>query len=162
MIETEMMLIHTVNFGDIEVPEDRIINFKEGVPGFPHIRKFVVLEVEDVKPFQYLQSLDDPPIALLIVNPFVVDAGYKFQLSKSDMEDIHSADPGQLTVYAVVTIPENPEHATVNLLAPIVINEKMRCGKQIVLHDTGYSVKHPVFDTSKGEAQKTNEQKAGG
>jgi flagellar assembly factor FliW len=28
------MLIHTVNFGDLEVPEDKVITFKEGLPGF--------------------------------------------------------------------------------------------------------------------------------
>ena len=68
-----MMRIHSVNFGDIEVPGDKIINFKEGVPGFPQIHRFATLEFEDLKPFQYLQALDDPPIALLIVNPFVLD-----------------------------------------------------------------------------------------
>ena len=59
------MLIHTVNFGDLEVPEDKIITFKEGLPGFPQIHRFVVLDREEVRPFQYLQSLDDPPVSLL-------------------------------------------------------------------------------------------------
>lgn len=157
MVETEMMRIHTVNFGDIEVPEDKIIAFKEGVPGFPHIHRFAALEFEDLKPFQYLQALDDPPIALLVVNPFVVDSGYKFQLSNSDMEDIQTTNAEEVAVFAVATIPDDPEKATINLMAPIVINDKMRCGKQVILHESGYSVKHPLFRASKSDAQSARE-----
>jgi len=148
-----MMRIHTINFGDIEVPGDKIINFKEGVPGFPQIHRFATLEFEDLKPFQYLQALDDPPIALLIINPFVVDSGYKFQLSNSDMEDIQTTNPEDVAVYAVATIPDNAEQATINLMAPIVINVKRRCGKQVILHESGYSVKHPLFKATESEGQ---------
>ncbi len=158
----ETMLIHTINFGDIEVPEDKVISFTEGVPGFPRIRRFVVLELDDLKPFQYLQAVEDSPIALLIVNPFMIDPAYKFQLSNSDMEDIQATQPEKVTVYAVATIPENPEQATINLMAPIVINEAMRCGKQVILHDSGYSVKHPLFKSSGDDANRSSEQKAGG
>jgi len=142
------MLIKTVNFGDLEIPEDKIIDFNEGLPGFPQIRKFAVLEFEDVKPFQYLQALGDPPIALLIINPFLIDPGYKFQLSAMDMEEIQSTQPGGVVIYAVATIPDNPEEATLNLMAPIIINEKVRRGKQVILIDTNYTVRHPLFRKS--------------
>ena len=69
------MLIHTVNFGDLQVPEDKIIHFKEGLPGFPQLRRFVALEKDDLKPFLYLQALDHPPIALFMISPFLVDPG---------------------------------------------------------------------------------------
>ncbi len=152
-VETEMMHIQTINFGEIDVPEDKVIRFKEGVPGFPHIHRFTALELDELKPFQYLQALDNPPIALLIVNPFVIDPGYKFQLSNSDMEDIQTTSPEEVAVFVVATIPDNPEQATINLMAPIVINDRMRCGKQVILHDSGYSVKHPLFKASKSDAQ---------
>ena len=142
------MLIHTINFGDLEVPEDKVIAFKEGIPGFPQIHRFTFLEFDDLKPFQYLQSLDDPPIALLVINPFLVDPAYQFRLAPSDMEDIQSADPAGVAVYAVATVPANPEEATLNLMAPIVVNEAVRCGKQVILHDSDHSVKHPLFGAS--------------
>ena len=140
------MLIHTVNFGDLEVPEDKVITFKEGLPGFPQLHRFAVLELEDLKPFQYLQALDDPPISLFIINPFMVDPTYEFRLTDSDMEDVQSKNSAELAVYAVATIPEDPTSATLNLMAPIVINDKDRCGKQVILHESKYSVKHPLFD----------------
>jgi flagellar assembly factor FliW len=141
------MLIHTLNFGDLDVPEDKIITFKEGLPGFPQIHKFAILELEDLKPFQYLQSLDDPPIALFIINPFMVDSTYEFRLSDSDMEDLKSNNSAELAVFAVATIPEDPSQATLNLMAPIVINEKDRCGKQTILIDSPYSVQTSLLDS---------------
>jgi flagellar assembly factor FliW len=142
------MLIHTVNFGDLEIPEDKIISFKEGLPGFPQIRRFAVLEMDELKPFQYLQALDDPPIALFIINPFMVDPTYEFRLTESDMDEVSSKNSAELAVYAVATIPEDPNQATLNLMAPIVINDKERCGKQVILHESKYSVKHPLLNSA--------------
>ncbi len=143
------MLVRTVNFGDLDVPEDKIISFNEGLPGFPQIHHFTMLELDEIKPFQYLQSLDDPPIAFLVINPFLVDQGYKFDLPPADMEDMGSRSTADVAVYAVATVPEDPEKATLNLMAPILINELNRCGKQVILHDSGYSVKHPLFKALK-------------
>jgi flagellar assembly factor FliW len=151
------MLIHTVNFGDLEVPEDKVITFKEGLPGFPQIHRFAVLELDALKPFQYLQALDDPPIALFIINPFLVDPTYEFHLSDSDMEDINSTNSAELAVYAVATIPENPTEATLNLMAPIVVNDRDRCGKQVILHESKYSVKHPLLSNAGQNEPKSRE-----
>ncbi|MDR1726311.1 MAG: flagellar assembly protein FliW [Acidobacteriota bacterium] len=150
------MRIHTLNFGDLEIAQDTVITFKDGLPGFPRLRHFAILEMEELKPFNYLQSLpeaspesvNEPPIALYLINPFLVDPGYEFRLTDSDMEDIHSKNSAELTVYAVATIPESPKDATLNLMAPIVINERDRCGKQVILHDSKYSVRHPLLGGS--------------
>jgi flagellar assembly factor FliW len=151
------MLIHTVNFGDIEIPQDKVITFKEGLPGFPQIHRFVVLELNELEPFRYLQALDDPPIALYVINPFLVETNYEFRLTESDMEDVGSSNASELTVYSVATIPEDPNDATLNLIAPIVINEKMRSGKQVILHESKYSVKHPLLSGGGQEDLKAQE-----
>jgi flagellar assembly factor FliW len=139
------MLINTVNFGELDVPEDKIIIFKEGLPGFPQIHRFAILELDELKPFQYLQALGDPPIALFVINPFVIDPTYEFRLTESDMEDVNSKNSSELAVFAVATIPEDPSLATINLMAPIVVNDRDRCGKQVILHDSKYSVRHPLL-----------------
>jgi flagellar assembly factor FliW len=151
------MLIHTFNFGNLDIPEDKVITFKEGLPGFPQIHQFAVLELEELKPFQYLQSLDDPPIALFIINPFMVDPTYEFRLTDADMEDLNSKNSAELAVYTVATIPEGPSQATINLMAPIVINEKDRCGKQVILHESKYSVKHRLLGSDQANEAKVKE-----
>jgi len=142
---SESVHIHTINFGPIEVPGDKVLHFKEGIPGFPEIRRFAVLEIEAYKPFDYLQSLDEPPVALLVINPFLVLPGYKFELAKSDMEDLKTDRTENVSIYTVATIPEDPEGATVNLMAPILVNEAAGIGKQVILHDSEYSVRHPLL-----------------
>lgn len=151
-IET-MVRVHTVNFGDLEIPQDKIVMFKEGLPGFPHIRRFTVLEREELHPFRYLQSLDDPPVALLIVNPFLIEPSYEFRLSPADMDEIGCAAPNQVSVHVVATIPDNAADTSVNLMAPIVINEEKNLGKQVIIHDSGYSVKHRLLKEAQAADQ---------
>jgi flagellar assembly factor FliW len=150
MEETRTLLIRTLSFGEIEVPENRILSFAEGLPGFPNHHRFVILSFDDLKPFEYLQALDEPPLAFLVINPFLVLTGYRMELSDPDLADLVAADPAELTVYAVANIPEDPSRATVNLFAPIVVNEKNRKGRQFLLHDSGYSVKHPLLKSAEG------------
>ena len=151
------MFINTINFGKLDIPEDKIINFQDGLPGFPQIHRFAVLELEELKPFRYLLALDDPPIALYIINPFMVDPTYEFRLTDSDMEDLKSKNSAELAVFTVATIPEDPSQATINLMAPIVINEKDCCGKQVILHESNYSVKHPLLNSAHHTAAEVKE-----
>jgi flagellar assembly factor FliW len=145
MDEIRSLLVRTLSFGEIEVPETKILYFKEGLPGFPQHHRFTVLSFDDLKPFEYLQALDEPAVALPVINPFLVLAEYHMDLSDSDLAEVASAGPAELTVYAVATVPEDPLKATVNLFAPIVVNEQNRCGRQFFLHDSGYSIKHPLL-----------------
>jgi flagellar assembly factor FliW len=148
------MLVQTVNFGSLEIPENRVVTFKEGLPGFPQIHRFTIVEPEELKPFKYLQSLDEPLISLFIINPFLLDPNYEFRLTDPDMEDVHSTNSAELAVYAVATIPEDPNGATINFMAPIVINDTDRCGKQVILHESKYSVQHPLLHrASQGEVK---------
>ena len=153
------MRINTINFGDVEIAPDTIIRFDDGLPGFPQLRRFVVLEMEEIKPFQYLQALPDddtPPIALYLINPFLVDPSYEFRLTDSDMAAIKSTNSAELTIYAVVTIPEDPREATLNLMAPVVINERDHCGRQVILHDSKYSVRHPLMSDNAEQPEAGN------
>jgi flagellar assembly factor FliW len=137
--------IKTANFGEICVPEDKVISFKQGIPGFPSVHEFAILGFDDLSPFQYLQSLGDPAIALLIVNPFLFVPSYKFDLSPADMEELRCERPEEVSVFAVATIPADPADATVNLMAPVLINAKERCGKQVILLEGSYPMRHPLI-----------------
>ena len=153
------MRVHTVNFGDLEIAQDAVVTFDDGLPGFPQLRRFVVLEREEIQPFHYLQALPEgntPAVALYLINPFLVDPSYEFRLTDSDMEAIKSTDSAELTIYAVATIPADPREATLNLMAPIVINEKGRCGRQVILHDSKYSVRHPLLSSAGPETESSS------
>ncbi len=150
MNDARCLTVRTAAFGAIEVPEEKILCFDEGVPGFPQLRRFAMLEFEDVKPFSYLQSLDDPPIALLVVNPFLIHPSYRFELGETDARSLQAQKLDDVSVFVVATIPENTSDATINLMAPVLINEKSRRGRQVILLDSHYAVRHPLFAANTG------------
>ncbi len=163
MKQAQGRVIDTVNFGELEVPDEKIISFKEGVPGFPQLRSFAIVEVESLDPFCYLQALGEPPVSLLLISPFLIDSGYNFHISESDMRDIRVQSTENVSVYVVATIPEQPEQATVNLRAPVLVNNQDHCGKQVILRDSEYSVRHPLYKikgSKPGAASKKSGNKA--
>jgi flagellar assembly factor FliW len=148
MTETGRLVVRTIQFGDLEVPEEKILRFDEGIPGFPNIRRFAMLELENLKPFSYLQSLEDPPIALLVVNPFFFCPSYTFELGETDTGSLRADKPEDVSVFVVANIPDNPSDATINLMAPLLIHAKNRLGRQVILLDSQYSVRHPLFPSA--------------
>ena len=47
-------------------------------------------------------------------------------------------------VYCVVGFGRQPKDATINLLAPVVLNPGARRGRQVVLEESGYAVTAPL------------------
>ena len=145
MTGTKVLKVQTASFGEIEVPQDKILRFREGIPGFPEIHRFAVFHFKDLEPFEYLQALDDPPIALLVVNPFLLYPAYAFSVEDTHLSELQASSPADVAVYVVATVPGNPVEATINLMAPILVNEKKRLGMQVILLDSAYSISHPLF-----------------
>ena len=65
------MLLNTKNFGEVEIKDEDIIFFEYGVPGFENMTQFVILGKTDSEddPFFWLQSVQNPNLAFVIMNP---------------------------------------------------------------------------------------------
>ena len=134
------MILKTKNFGEIEIDEKNIIHFPEGILGFEEEKQFVMIKDEDEQnPFQWLQSVQNPELAFVIINPFFVFPDYDIVLSKSVQEKLKIEDEKDVAVYSIVVVPEDIEKMTVNLLGPIVININKKLGKQVILDDDRYT-----------------------
>lgn len=126
--------------------EDKIITFKEGIPGFEDYRDYVlVLNEDEENPFHKLQAVEEESVAFYVVNPFLIINDYDFKLKESTVKQLEIESEKDLAVFSIVKIPEKLEDMTVNLSAPIVINSKSKLGKQIVLDDSSYSVRHRIY-----------------
>lgn len=88
-------------------------------------------------------------------DPFVFYPTYEFQLPESDKEELEIAD--LVNVRCMVTIKEELESSTVNLLAPIVLNPVKRSGKQVVLHNSNYQTRHGLWNVSQDHFEKGGE-----
>ncbi len=93
-----------------------------------------------------MQSLETPDLAFTLLFPFEVVFGYSPQFPAVELTELKTQDAKELEIYTTVVIPKDPTQITLNLMSPIVVNPRERIGRQIVLPDSGYSVKHRLGD----------------
>jgi len=129
----------------VEVDEEKIILFPEGIPGLEQYQKYALLQFDDSYPIVWLQAIDDSGICLPVINTFLVLPDYVFDIDDSDVKALALSNPDDLHVLSVVVIPEDIQGMTVNLAAPILINTTTGNAKQVVLTGTEYNVRAPVF-----------------
>lgn len=140
-----MLRLQTAIFGELEINEQDIINFKQGIPGFEHLRAFVIVRPDEELPFVYLLAMEQPETMLILCDPFSFYPDYELKLSDEVLEELHIETESDVLVWSIVTIRDNLETATINLLAPLVMNVKQRFAKQIILNSGPYETKHPLF-----------------
>lgn len=139
------MKLKTKNFGELEVNSEDIITFTDGLPGFEKLKKFTLLSNDANKNFVWLQSIEDGDIALVLFDAGMVIPEYDPQISIDTIKELGKIE-NNLLVYNVVVIPSDIKEMTANLVAPIVINKESRIGKQIIVKNEEYSVKHKIFE----------------
>ncbi len=142
------MKIKTKNFKDIEVLEENIITFKNGIPGFSELKKFILIEDENNKIFTWLQSIEDGDISIALLDMKNIMTEYDPKIKKEMIEELGEIK-NNLLVYNVVVIPENIEDIRVNLVAPIVINLSTNKGVQVIVENKEYKVKHYIYELLK-------------
>lgn len=150
------MKFETTRFGTIEVNSEDIVIFPEGPLGFPDCTRFTLVEEERSQPFMMLQSLDNPTLAFVVVDPLVVRPDYHFNVTLNDLKLIKADDTEQLVVYSIVTMAKELQDVTVNLQGPLVINPDARIGHQFVLIDSDYSTREQLLG---GDADSVPETK---
>lgn len=139
------MKIKTSRFGEIEIQESEIINFAEGILGFEEEKKFSIIDPDNQTLILWLQSLTTPEICFPILEPSLFITEYNRTLVPSDLASIKLENNNEALFYNILTIPSDIQFISANLKAPIVINPKLNCGKQIVLQDNKLDVKHPMY-----------------
>ncbi len=139
------MLIQTTRFGPVEIKEDDILDFYEGILGFAHLRKFVLLDDPHDEIFAWLQSCEVSNIAFPILEPELFIQNYQVALTRHDVEAIKLSANERTRFFSIITIPNDPTLMTANLKAPIVINIDRKIARQCVLQDNSLAIKEPIF-----------------
>lgn len=143
-----MPVIQTTRFGEMQIDELNIVNFSQGLPGFPDEKEFVFIPYAENSPFAFLQSLTNPDLTFVVANPFVFDATYSFTLDDSAIHALGLKSEQFPEIFVIVRIPEKVEEMTANFMAPLVINWQTKQGLQFVLEQTKYQVRQPLFTSS--------------
>ena len=148
-----MLEITTTRFGNIIIEKEKIIHFPNGIPGFEDLKRYIFLAEENVKLqednvqiFYWLQSIGDGEVAFLVVNPYLFFPDYSFDLPDYEVSALELKAPEEVAVFNIVTIPgEKAAEITVNLLAPVIINNRLKLARQVILTGSDYSTKHSLF-----------------
>lgn len=126
------------------VEEDQILWFDDGIPGFPHSRRFVLVDMAEGSAFQILQSLDERDVSLIVTVPWLFFPDYDFELSELEQRELGISSVEETVVFSVVTLDGENHRVLLNLLGPIVVNAANRKGRQVVLVDSELPVRAAV------------------
>lgn len=148
------MIINTKHFGELQIPEENIITFQHGIPGFTEYTQYVIINDEDEdSPFCWLQSVEESELAFALVNPFLAHDNYKPNFPDGEIAKLGQGEEGTYSILSIVIVPEDIEKMTANLRAPIVINLKTRKAMQVILDGDEYPVKYYLFEQLQKKAK---------
>ncbi len=141
------MQVQTKPYGQIEVDERQKIYFPAGLLGFEKLKDYLLLDASQ-QPFYWLQSLDVPELAFVMINPTIFRQNYFHGVLPSELEeiDLTATDSENSLVFAIVTIPEEHSKMTANLQGPIIINRKERVGRQCISTNPNFKTQHYVLE----------------
>jgi flagellar assembly factor FliW len=142
------MKIQTSRFGMLDVSDDTLLTFPFGLVGFPAFRRYVVLDPPEDADYRWFQSVDEPSLAFVIMDVHLLQPDFRTNLPEEGLAELGMTPTDSISIMAVVTIPsDQPDQATANLRAPLVVNERTRHGKQLILHES-IPLRYPLFQDS--------------
>lgn len=152
------MKFDTTRFGQIDVKPEDILIFPDGPLGFPDCTRFTFIDEERAAPFRMLQSLDNPALAFVVVDPLMARPDFQFDVTMDDLKLIKAENTDNLLVYAIVTMNRNIHEVTINLQGPLVINPTQKLGHQFVLIDTEYTTREKLLQNIDDTIETDNSQ----
>jgi flagellar assembly factor FliW len=134
-------------FGTIETSAEEVIEFPRGLIGLGGLQ-YTLIDRNPGSGFRWLHSLEDPYLALPVVDPRRFFHPFVLDLSAEDRERIGAPDPADTQVYVTVRTAPNPADTLVNLRAPLVVWDHR--GHQVINTAPGAELRVPLFATGVG------------
>lgn len=153
------MEIDTKQFGRMKIEESHVYEMPGGMPGFREMKRFAIIEREEIWPFSCYQSLDDAGLSFYIMNPALFMPDYGLDMGQAIREAGWEGDaPEDVKLFVIVNTSAGvPEKITANLIGPLVVNTRRRQADQLVLSNSPYSHRHFIFQEA-GKSAQTNGQ----
>jgi flagellar assembly factor FliW len=139
----DAMIVQTSRFGPLEVDDQRLITFEQGMLGFPQQTKFALVQTGENSGFYWLQAVDRPDLAFIVCDPRLFVTEYRAPIKAEELASIGLQSPDGAQVFVIVNKVD--DMLTGNLQGPLVVNVQTRAGRQLVLSDRRYSTRHPLM-----------------
>jgi flagellar assembly factor FliW len=141
------MDITTRDFGIIQIEDDSVYSFPQGVYGFEDVDSFAVfMHEEGGVSFVYLQSVRSTHPCFLVFSPWDLAPDYSPQVSEEDLRFFGVDSEQDLIFLVIASVPENDvRKLSINAKSPVVLNPLRMIGRQVILLNEDYSVRHHPF-----------------
>jgi len=140
MIETMENAGALATYSDADV-----ISFADGLLGYESCTRFVVAENRQLTPLHILQSVDQPEVSFLVLDPRILVPNYYQSIPSKVWRSIDVTKASQMLALVTAVITSNIEDCSANLASPLVINYETMKATQVILTDSQYSVMHPMI-----------------
>ena len=136
------LTIESSRFGQVEIDPASVLEFPEGLIGLAGSRYAMIADNPEA-PFMWLQSLDDPSLALPVTNPHRFFADFAVEVVDEDAERLSLDASSAMDVYVTVRAAPTLKDFTANLKAPILA----RSGQawQVINQAPGCELRVPLF-----------------
>jgi len=142
----DVITVATSRFGEMAVNPDKIITMTTPLLGFPTARQFVLKPHGEESPFLWLQALEDPQLAFVVIQAAVLFPEYRPFIPENVRRELEADGEERLEILLILTIPAaNPQKMTANLLGPLAVNGRKRLARQILQDPAVYDSCWPVF-----------------
>lgn len=148
--------VETSRFGSMQCSSDSVFTFEKGIPGFEDLKKWVLIGEEN-DDFFWLQSCEDGDAAL----PGVFAETFAPEESKKLKERIfkNSGKNENVSLFLVMTIPSNFMESTLNMKAPIMLDNETKKGAQVIFDDPAIPLKQKIFENNRESIPETNQHR---
>ncbi len=126
----------------VEISDRNVIRIDEGLMGFEGYEHFAILPHGEESPLFWLQSLDEPELAFVTIDPRIFIPGYEPDVAGDDLERLGLESVSRAVLLCIVVIPEDPQFMTANLQGPLIINSESRTGRQVISRSPRHRVRH--------------------
>lgn len=139
------LLLPTVHFGEVDIAADDVIEFVLPLPPFMAQRQYVLLADPAEEPFQWLQSVEQPALALVVAPCETLRGEPPPPLPHSYRAELGLGDDERPEVYLVVSLGATPAEATANMLAPLYVCRRTHRGRQVITGADPGLARVPLF-----------------
>lgn len=146
------MKVESRLFGSIDIEENKIIHFVNGLVGFPNMTEFALIhdaDNEGGRGIQWLQSMQEGNFAIPIIDPLQVLDEYNPTVEDELLSALGEMKADDMLVFVTVTVPSDITKMTVNLKGPIIINVNNCKACQVIAEGEKCEVKFPIYDILK-------------
>lgn len=149
------MKLLTKYFGEIEYEPGDVLTFPKGLFAYEEEHSFLLLPFAGSDgTLLCLQSVAEPGLAFVAMNPFALNPAYAPELQPDELEAMEAEDSRALSFYVLCVVKHPVADSTVNLKCPVAINEQTRRAMQVILDTDEYGMRHPLAEFGERKAGK--------